>query len=229
MKKLKRKCGKVLISLADLISPSKKKKTLTQQDFQKELNNFMEIYRANVGASAFDAEEFQEGFTKYLKGKGYSLEGMNVQVKPKFGDEDEADDKLPEPKNIKEISEDLNKYVGDIEMVVDTTKMAPGLVCYTIEKIEPTNKLPYVRYKPVPRVITQIHDSGVNGGTIFFAYDHKFVSAANFSGKQSGQVISENEVIYSPLTKEHAIFICKLLNVQSRLFYQKMLKKQNTK
>ena len=106
MKKLKRKCGKVLISLLDLISPFKKKKTLTQEAFQKELNNFMEFYRANTSASTFDAEEFQKGFTKYLKGKGYSLEGMNVQVEPKY----EANGKLLEPKNIKEISEDLNKY-----------------------------------------------------------------------------------------------------------------------
>lgn len=227
MKKLDSAFGKILISLANLISPSKNKKTLTQEAFQKELDLFTEIYKTNAGASAFDVEEFQKGFTKYLKDKGYSLEGMNVHVKRKM--EEDIDDLLPEPKNIKEISEDFNKCLSNIEMVVDTTKMAPGLICYTIEKIEPTNKLPYVRYKPVPRVITQIHDSGVNGGTIFFAYDHKFVSAANFSGKQSGQVISEYEVIYSPLTKEHAIYICKLLNVQSRLFYQKMLKQQNTK
>ena len=38
--------------------------------------------------------------------------------------------------------------------------------------------------------------------------------------------MSEDEVIYSPLTKEHADYICLLLNIQSKQVYTKYLKEK---
>ena len=74
----------------------------------------------------------------------------------------------------------------------------------------------------MPRVITQIHDSGVNGGTIFFSYNHKFIKADQIA--DTYKVVSEDEIIYSPLTEQQADYICRLLNTQSRKIYQQKMK-----
>ena len=125
-------------------------------------------------------------------------------------------------KKVRKVTEDLNDNVTELSVFLDTTKMMPGLVCYVIEKIAPTQKKPYVTYRPTPRVITSVHDSGVNGGTIFFTYNHKISKNQSFDGSYS--VVSEDEVIYSPLTKEHADYICRLLNIQSRQVYIKKMR-----
>ena len=90
----------------------------------------------------------------------------------------------------------------------------------------PTRTKPFVTYRPSPRIITQIHDNGVKGGTIFLTYEHKFVQHMNFNNTEKGygQVISETEVLYSPLTKEQADYICNLLNAQSKILYKQKMK-----
>ncbi|MBR3148162.1 MAG: hypothetical protein IKF41_02335 [Alphaproteobacteria bacterium] len=225
---LKAKFRKILFSLADFIAPAEAKKELTRELMQKEVDAFIKASGINGKSPDFNPEKFQSDFTKYLKSKNYSVDDLDLQVMRATPEMMPQPDKMPEPKNIKKVSQDLNKYTKAVNVFVNTTEMMPGLVCYVIEKIEPTDKTPFVRYKPSPCVITQIHDNGVNGGTIFFSYEHKLISEANFSNKQS-KVVSESKVIYSPLTKEHAIYICKLLNAQSRLFYQKAIKQQKTK
>lgn len=221
-KKLKYMFGKFLISLADFIESSKTQKTLDQETFQKELNAFMQNYQGD----AKDKEKFQFELNQYLKDKGYFFDRVEVN----FSDKGKKSAETRLPKRITKISEDLNFYAKGLDIFTDTTEMIPGLICYTIEKIGPTDKVPYVRYRPVPRVITQVHDSGVNGGTIFFSYNHTFLKSMDFYSEKTGKVFSDETVIYSPLTEQQANYICKLLNTQSRLYYQKMSKqKQKTK
>ena len=135
-------------------------------------------------------------------------------------------------KPIRQISEDLNAREWNFNVYTDTTAFVPGVVVYVIEKIEPSQKTPYVTYRPSARIITGIHDSGVNQGTVFFSYKHTVVVSQNLGLQSDGnkihQVISEDDVIYSPLTKGHAQHICKLLNLQSRTMYRQYLK-QNQK
>lgn len=130
-------------------------------------------------------------------------------------------------KKVRKVTEDVNQYVYKVHGFTDTRAIKPGLVCYVIEKLPPTAKKPYVTYRPTPRVITQVHDSGVNGGTIFFTYNHKIATNQSFNG--ISYTVSEDEVIYSPLTKEHADYICKLLNIQSKQVYIKHMKEMAKK
>ena len=220
--RLKSALGEFLIALADLLS--KQKKVLDQQSFQKELDAFKSSYDFTAGN--FDVEKFQSDFIQFLKNKNYACEGMSVSVLPKNADEsDNKECEVKKPsKNIRSIKEDLNERLGDLEMFIDTTKMAAGMVSYTIKKIAPSRKKPYATYVPEARIITQIHDNGVNGGTIFFTYAHKFIRSVDFNGEKEAKVDSESEALYTPLTKVHAEYICKLLNVQSRLFYKKQMK-----
>jgi len=130
--------------------------------------------------------------------------------------------------NISRISEKINGMLWNFDMYIDTTKLAPGVVIYVISKQKPTSQRPWTVYKYEPRVITSIHDSGVNGGTVFFTYSHEFVqplSLSNTKNKNDFQVVSEEDTIYSPLTREHAQFICAELNSQSRSLYQSQLAK----
>ena len=132
----------------------------------------------------------------------------------------------------KKVSEDLNDMSWDFDMFLDTTKLTPGVVIYIISQQKPTAQRPWVVYKYEPRVITSIHDSGVNGGTVFFTYSHEFVQPLSLSGSQDKnefQVVSSEDTIYSPLTKEHAQFICAELNSQSRSLYQSHLAKMKQK
>lgn len=177
---------------------------IDQQTLQIELNNF---FKDNPVYSSGASE-----FLKYLQNKNYDVQAINCVVEPNTK-------KLPV--KITKISEDLNKYLQGVFVFVDTTKMRPGQICFTIEKIPPMNKKPYVTYRPEPRIITQIHNNGVNGGTMFFSYSHKCDKGLNFNNSDKFTVISEDEIIYSPLTVEQATYTCKLLNAQSRMFYQK--------
>lgn len=126
------------------------------------------------------------------------------------------------------ISEKINDMNWKFNMYIDTTKLIPGFVIYVISKQEPTEKRPWTVYKYEPRVITSIHDSGVNGGTVFFTYSHEFVHPLSLGGakdKNVFQVVSNEDSIYSPLTREHAQLICAELNSQSRSLYLSHLAK----
>ena len=127
---------------------------------------------------------------------------------------------------ITKLSEELNDVAWGFSFYADTTKLLPGVIVYVVGKRPPTKDKPYVTYKPEPRVITSIHDSGVNGGTVFFTYSHEIVKPQSITKSDKDfQVISEEDVVYSPLTKGHAEYICKLLNLQSKRLYEKNLLK----
>ncbi|MBQ0013352.1 MAG: hypothetical protein KBS86_02160 [Proteobacteria bacterium] len=112
-----------------------------------------------------------------------------------------------------------NEALSNLAVFVDTRNLMPGMVVYTVVPTPPTNKIPYVVYNIEPRIITQIHDSGVNGGTIFITYTH-YVSNAVGNDKQI-QIKCEEETLYSPLTKEHAEYVAKKLTEQSKALYMK--------
>ena len=128
--------------------------------------------------------------------------------------------------NVTKLSEELNNSDWDFPVYVDTTKLLPGFIVYVIGKRPPTEGKPYITYKPEPRVVSSIHDSGVNGGTVFFTYSHRIEKAQSITkGEKDFQVTAEEDVIYSPLTKAHAEYICRLLNLQSKRLYEKNLLK----
>ncbi len=198
------------------------KKILDQATVEQELNNFVKIKGYSANDPNFDIENFQAEFTQYLKEQNYTFEAIDASLIPSEDSQEKGI--LESLKKIRKVTEDLNDNVTELSVFVDTTKMMPGLVCYVIEKVAPTQKKPYVTYRPTPRVITQVHDSGVNGGTIFFTYNHKIAKNQSFNG--ISYTVSEDEVIYSPLTKEHADYICLLLNIQSKQVYTKYLKEK---
>ncbi len=224
-KDLKSRWKDVLVALKYLFKPSNAtnnapKKILDQETVEKELEEFAKIKGYSAEDPNFDLDKFQAEFTQYLKDKNYTFKAIDTSLIPVENLND--GNVLTSLKNVRKITEDLNDNVTELSVFLDTTKMMPGLVCYVVEKIAPTQKKPYVTYRPTPRVITSIHDNGVNGGTIFFTYNHKLSKSQNFEGVYS--VVSEEEAIYSPLTKEHADYICKLLNIQSKQVYIKHMK-----
>lgn len=146
--------------------------------------------------------------------------------------QDEQNQKNEKPvklKPIRTISEAINTDKDRWEsfnVFSDTRDISPGMVVYVIEKIEPNEKVPYVTYKPSERIITEVQDNGVNNGTVFLTYTPKITSVATYCKPQHNapQIISESDVIYSPLTKAHAEFVCKLLNLQSKKLYKKCVR-----
>lgn len=209
-------------SKPDQSKPEHPKKALDQATVETELAEFVKINGYDASDPNFDIEKFQNEFIAFLKAKNYDFAGVEASLVPGDFAENTGRATLQALRNVRKVTEDLNDLPQELSVFADTTKMMPGLVCYVIGKIAPTAKKPYVTYRPVPRVITQVHDSGVNGGTIFFTYNHKISTLQNFNGVS--YVVSEDEVIYSPLTKEHADYICKLLNIQSKQVYTKYLK-----
>jgi len=210
----------------DFAAENKAKIQLNQENIQKEVNEY--VKNKGITSENFDSEKFQTDFMQYLKDKNYDCEGLEAKVglvNPEEKNEEPVEEKKL-PRNIQKISEDLNDCIDELEIFVHTTNMTPGLVCYTIEKIAPNPKKPYVTYCPAPRVIVQVHENGVNGGTIIMSYAHKFVKSVDFNDQKTAKVVSEDEALYTPLTKEHAIYVCKILNAQSRLFYMKQMKEQ---
>ena len=162
-------------------------------------------------------------FLENLRSMGVPVKDVRIDLednKPRF---------LPKPKRITKLSERLNDWQWDFEMYTDTTQLVPGLVIYVIDTIAPTDKRPYVTYRPSPRVIAEIRDSGVNNGTSFFVYNHNVVQKPEFKTLHKFNVVSELEIVYSPLTKGHAAYLCKLFNFQSRktyLEYAKQMKER---
>jgi len=143
--------------------------------------------------------------------------------------ENQEDEKTVKLKPIRKISEEINRDKdrwASFTIYMDTRKIKPGTVVYVIEKIEPNEKIPYVTYKPAVRIITEIQDNGVNNGTVFLTYTPKVASVSTYYTPQHNapQVISEHDVIYSPLTKAHAEFVCRLLNLQSKQKYKQYVR-----
>ena len=218
-KDLKTRVSEAWTAVKQIFKPAEPKQELDQPTLEKELEEFVKINGYDAEDPNFNIEDFQNKFIQYLKDKNYSFQGVAASLADAGFPNVEGGGKLP--RNIRKISEKYNDYTSELSVFVDTTKMMPGLVCYTIKKVEPTKKKPWVTYKPTPRIITQIHDSGVNGGTIFFTYNHRFIESPL---NKFRSVVSEDEVIYSPLTKEHAEYICTLLNAQSRILYREKMK-----
>ena len=200
----------------------KPKTPLDQATVEKELAEFIKVNGYNTNDPNFDIKQFQTGFIQYLKDKNYSFEGIEARlVDPDSLNPATGSDI---PKNIRKISEDLNKYVFKWPIYPDTTEIRPGMVVYVIDQIQPTPKKPWVTYVSNPTIITQIHDNGVNGGTVFLTYDHKFVRTMDFGETQPFKVVSEDRAIYTPYTKEVGDGVCAFLNAQSRILYRQKMK-----
>ena len=196
-------------------------KYLDQETLKQEIADFVSAKGYTSEYLMKNEEEFQDGLIEYLIIKGYRLSNILATLKELEGDHQEKK-RPPLPKKINKLSEKLNGCEHPFKIFEDTTTLIPGMVIYTVEKIETNTKKPYTIYRPTPRVITQIHDSGVNGGTVFLTYEHKFMNFGQFDNKF--QVISEDEVLYSPLTYAHARYICMLLNIQSKNMYNEKIK-----
>lgn len=134
-----------------------------------------------------------------------------------------------EKKDAEFSSEDSeNEALDNIPVYLDTRNLTPGMVVYTVVSTAPTSEVPYTVYHIEPRVIAQIHDSGVNGGTIFITYRH-YASKVVGNDKQI-QIKSEETTLYSPLTQKHAEYVAKKLTEQSQLLYLKCcVEKQRTR
>lgn len=193
------------------------KTPLDQAAIEKELAQFIAINGYNTEDPKFDINQFQNKFIQYLKDKNYSFEGVEARLM------DVQDCMIP--KNIRKISEKLNEYVFKWPVYTNTTTIRPGMIVYTIDQIQPTVKKPWVSYVSTPRIITQVHDNGVNGGTVFLTYDHKFVRTMDFGETQPYKVVSEDRAIYTPYTKEVGDGVCAFLNAQSRILYRQKMKK----
>ena len=197
-----------------------KTKELDEQTIKKEMEEFIKSKGYSAKDINSNVSKFANDFLKYLEDRGYDYKNL-PDVNINF-EQEHVDTPKKRKKRITKISEELNEQENlDFTVFLNTTEMTPGLVCYVVESIAPTDKVPYVTYKPAPRIITQIHDSGVNQGTLFFSYSHRIVYSTI---TKIPQVISEEEVIYSPLTKSHAEYICKLLNIQSKQTYMNCIK-----
>ena len=169
------------------------------------------------------SSEVLEAVKKYLMETEAGISPESDEYVDEEGEDTNPNEKL---KPIRKISEDLNddaKRWASFTVYGDTRQIKPGAVVYVVEKIEPNEKTPWVTYRPAERIITEVQDNGVNNGTVFLSYAPKVASVSTYYTPQHNapQIISEHDVIYSPLTKAHAEFVCKLLNLQSKTMYKK--------
>ena len=169
------------------------------------------------------SSEVLEAVKKYLRETEAGMSPESDEYVDEEGEDTNPNEKL---KPIRKISEDLNddaKRWASFTVYGDTRQIKPGAVVYVVEKIEPNEKTPWVTYRPAERIITEVQDNGVNNGTVFLSYAPKVASVSTYYTPQHNapQIISEHDVIYSPLTKAHAEFVCKLLNLQSKTMYKK--------
>ena len=170
-------------------------------------------------------EDLQKEFLGFLEEKGYDINGM-------FASNTEAQEIKPyKRRNFKKISEDLNRIVeNEVIVYADTTRIVPGHIVYGIEKV---SSKPYDKFKPVPRVVTGVHDNGVNNGQFFLTYKHEFVKNPDFKGYKPKSktkekeyiVVAREEEFFSPLTKDQATYMCDVLNSQSKQAYLKGMEK----
>ena len=181
-------------------------------------------------------EKWKEKRIKRIEKKLKKLSGKENQQQQYVVEEDLIPDYPPLSEeeciaawnNVTKLSEEINEapWAWNFIAYTDTTKLMPGMIVYIIGQRAPTDEKPYITYKPEPRVISSIHDSGVNGGTVFFTYSHRIEKSQSYTrGKFDFKVVADEDVIYSPLTKGHAEFICRLLNLQSKRLYDKNLLK----
>ena len=174
-----------------------------------------------------DPETIGVEFEEFLKEKGYDL-SIKTETRYEADEPDGVDDRRKIKRKIRRISEELNDDVFDDLMYTDTTKLVPGMVVYVIEEYDTK---PVVTYKPAARIIDSIHNNGVNNGTVFMTRVPKFINNPDFKGFSSKNkeheylVTSEEEIIYSPLTKEQADRMCSLYNFQFKEAYKKGMKK----
>ena len=225
-KSLKSIFGDLLVAINNFLAKSKKKQ-LDRQTFHKEAEEFVKSININADILSADFDKLELDFIQYLKDKNYMCADIDLLLgEDIFGGIQKGQPEFKMPQNIQKISEELNRCANGLETFSDKFKIAPGIICYTIDKIDPTIKKPYVTYKPVPCVVTQIHENGANGGTVFFTCSHKFVKSVDFNGNGSYTVVSEEKAFFTPLTKKHAIYVCKILNSQSRIFYMQQIRKQ---
>ena len=105
---------------------------------------------------------------------------------------------------------------------LDTTNIIPGVQVWIIEPIKPSEKVPYTTFRPVPRIVTQVHNNGVNGGTVFMSYKPEIYTDIM---DRNHRVEAIEHTFYSPLTKEQAIIVCRKLNNQMKHFYEKNMQK----
>ncbi len=183
---------------------------------------------AQDGKKTLDLTTLESEFEEFLEEKGYNLDAK-IDMEQDLDTNDAA--YVPvKRKPIRKISEELNERAWDFDIYADTRRIMPGMVVYVVEHIAPTEKIPYVTYRPSARIITEVQDNGVNNGTVFLTYCPKVVSVPTYHSAQHSepQIISEHEVIYSPLLKDHAKYICKLLNLQSKQMYREYVKKNQT-
>lgn len=103
--------------------------------------------------------------------------------------------------------------------------IVPGTSVYTIEQVPPTQKRPYVTYKPAMRIVTAVQGDGTGEVALVLAYNPKFEIADNLFDKKKYCVKAQEEVIYSPLRFVHAKCICAELNAQSRQCYKENMRK----
>ena len=204
------------------------KKVIKQDQIQDLLDEFIKLKGYTPESIGADVDKFNDEFFQYLEDQGYETGNVHLRVSDKDNNVLlDSKDRISSSKPIYKISEKLNERYFDFQVYTDTTSIMPGMVVYQVEKINPTQKTPYVKYKPTPYIIVAVHDNGVNGGTLFMTYSHKTNKPFDF-GNSGPQIISEYEVIYSPLTLGQAKYVCRLLNLQSRQAYKLALVKAKT-
>lgn len=120
-------------------------------------------------------------------------------------------------------STDFEQELNEIPIFLDTTSIIPGMKVYVIEKVPANPKTPYITFRAVPRIVSQVHSTGINNGTTFFSY--KPILKTDIGTQKKVSVEVEETVFYSPLTKEQAELICKQLNLQMKHFYEKNIAK----
>ena len=192
---------------------------------KKRQERVKKYFESEEGKRRISAEVL-EAVKKYLS---ETEAGTSHESDEYVDEEDENTNPNVKLKPIRKVSEKLNDDTdrwASFTVYVDTRQIKPGAVVYVIEKVEPNEKTPYVTYKPAERIVTEVQDNGVNNGTVFLTYSPKIASVSTYYTPQHNapQVISEHDVIYSPLTKAHAEFVCKLLNVQSKALYKKYVR-----
>jgi hypothetical protein len=185
-------------------------------------------------------EKWKEKRIKRIENKLKKLSGNSGEEKQQDIQNIEEEDFIPDYPPLSEeeciaawdkvtkLSEDINEapWAWNFIGYKDTTQLVPGMIVYVVGQRAPTDEKPYITYKPEPRVISSIHDSGVNGGTVFFTYSHRIEKPQSYTrGKFDFKVVADEDVIYTPLTYDHAKLICRLLNLQSKRLYDKHLLK----
>lgn len=117
--------------------------------------------------------------------------------------------------------------LSELSVFLDTRALTPGMTVYVVVPFQPNEKIPYAFYIAEPRIITQMYDNGVNGGTTFGSF-RPYVSS-KIGNCNEITVCTKEESFNTPYTKEQAEFIAKTLTEQSRAVYEIALKHMQEK